>query len=68
MRKSSLPNISDEEREARIVAVRFARASVALEGFDTSDPEELKHDERYISGELTLAEYIDPSCFEPVDE
>ncbi len=49
--------ISDEERRRRREAVSYATASVRLEGFVVSEEEE-RHAERFINGEIDLAEFV----------
>jgi hypothetical protein len=51
------PRITKEERARRIEAVNYARASVELEGFK-SNPDADAHDQRFINGEISLAEYV----------
>ncbi|MDR1451670.1 MAG: antitoxin VbhA family protein [Helicobacteraceae bacterium] len=47
--------ISEQERAKRAKAVRYATASVALEGFKLDENDE--HDLRFVNGEISLAEY-----------
>ncbi|MFG1404233.1 antitoxin VbhA family protein [Xanthobacter sediminis] len=49
--------ISDEERRRRREAVSYATASVRLEGFVMSEEQE-RHAERFINGEIDLAEFV----------
>ncbi|MFG1298006.1 antitoxin VbhA family protein [Xanthobacter sp. V13C-7B] len=49
--------ISEEERRRRQEAVNYATASVRLEGFVMSEEEE-RHAERFINGEIDLAEFV----------
>lgn len=49
--------LSPEERRAREAAVRFANASVGLEGFRVS-PEAEERARRFIDGEMDLAEFL----------
>ncbi|KGF62084.1 antitoxin VbhA family protein [Pseudomonas lutea] len=51
--------ISDEERQRRMEAHAYARASVGLEGFVLSAEDEA-HAERFINGEIDLAEFVRP--------
>jgi Antitoxin VbhA len=53
-------SISTEERSARERAVAYARASVALEGLRPSAADE-ERARRFINGELSVAEYVDPA-------
>ncbi len=55
-----LPKIDDEERQARRQAVEYAQASVALEGFEISEPSK-KLAQRFIDGEIDLDEYLNTS-------
>ncbi|MDR0441345.1 MAG: antitoxin VbhA family protein [Candidatus Accumulibacter sp.] len=52
------PALSATERLARRKAVDFARANVALEGFNVSTPEYEALVERYASGELDMNEFL----------
>jgi hypothetical protein len=52
-----LSSITKEEREERRDAINYARASVELEGFKCT-PESDMHDQRFINGDITLAEYV----------
>lgn len=45
------------ERKRREAAVQFARANVELEGFRVT-PEEEVHCQRFINGEIDLAEFV----------
>ena len=49
--------LSAEERRQREDAVRFANASVGLEGFQVS-PEDHARADRFIAGEIDLAEFL----------
>ena len=49
--------LSAEERRKREDAVRFANASIALEGFKVSAEEQARSD-RFIAGEIDLAEFL----------
>lgn len=49
--------LSAEERRKREDAVRFANASIALEGFKVSAAEQARSD-RFIAGEIDLAEFL----------
>jgi len=49
--------ITDAERARRAAAVHSARASFALEGFKPSAAD-LLHEQRFIDGEIDLAEYV----------
>lgn len=51
--------ITDDEKEKRRQAVDFARASIGLEGF-TITPEHAAQAERYVSGQIELAELLKP--------
>lgn len=51
--------ISDEERQRRKKAADYARASVGLSGFVLSAEDEA-HAERFINGEIDLAEFVTP--------
>lgn len=51
--------ISDEERQRRKEAADYARASVGLSGFVLSAEGEA-HAERFINGEIDLAEFVRP--------
>ncbi|MFP3852340.1 antitoxin VbhA family protein [Pseudomonas sp. W5-01] len=51
--------ISDEERQRRKEAADYARASVGLSGFVLSAENEA-HAERFINGEIDLAEFVRP--------
>ncbi|KTC22074.1 antitoxin VbhA family protein [Pseudomonas viridiflava] len=51
--------ISDEERQRRKEAADYARASVGLSGFVLSAEDEA-HAERFINGEIDLAEFVRP--------
>ena len=49
--------ISLEERERRDKAVRFARASLGLEGFELT-PEDEAQAQRFIQGEIDMADFL----------
>lgn len=49
--------ITDEERDARLEAINYARGSVRFEGFVLS-PEIEEINRRYVDGELTGDEHI----------
>lgn len=51
--------ISDAERDRRVAAVNYARASVGLEGFSLSAADET-HAQRFIDGETSLNEFVRP--------
>lgn len=51
--------ISDVERGQREVAVDYARSSVGLEGFSLGTSDEA-HTQRFINGEINLAEFVQP--------
>jgi hypothetical protein len=51
------PLITDVERTRREEAVKYARASFALEGFKPST-EDLIEEQRFIEGAIDLAEFI----------
>lgn len=51
------PALSAEERRKREDAVRFANASVGLEGFRVT-PEAEARAQRFVSGEIDLAEFL----------
>lgn len=53
--------ISDEERQRRKEAADYARASVGLSGFVLSAEAEA-HAERFINGEIDLAEFVRPGA------
>ena len=50
------------ERRKRLEAVNFARASVGLEGFKSSEESE-QHAARFVAGEITLAEFLSPARY-----
>ncbi|MDR2212066.1 MAG: antitoxin VbhA family protein [Pseudomonadales bacterium] len=54
--RKAAPPISEQERRRREDAVRYAQASVGLEGFVLSDAY-TKEAERFIRGEITLREF-----------
>jgi hypothetical protein len=49
--------LSPEERRKREDAVRFANASMCLSGFTVS-PEAQARSDRFIAGEIDLAEFL----------
>ena len=49
-----------DDKEERLRAVNFARASVGLEGFNLSAVEE-ENAKAYVEGEITLDEFIERS-------
>lgn len=49
--------ISAMERKRRECAVTYARASVALEGFELNE-HDTKHAQRFIDGEIELEEFV----------
>ena len=51
--------ISDAERDRRVAAVNYARASVGLEGFSLSAADE-EHAQRFIDGDIDLEEFVQP--------
>lgn len=51
------PALSTAERRKREDAVRFANASVGLEGFRVT-PEAEARAQRFVSGEIDLAEFL----------
>ena len=51
------PALSDAERGKREDAVRFANASVGLEGFRVT-PEAEARAQRFVNGEIDLAEFL----------
>ncbi|WP_338880032.1 antitoxin VbhA family protein [Achromobacter veterisilvae] len=51
--------ISDAERDRRVAAVSYARASVGLEGFLLSAADEA-HAQRFIDGQIDLNEFVRP--------
>jgi len=53
----AIPVISPDERKRREEAVRYARASVGLEGFIPDQIDEI-HAQRFINGEIDLAEFV----------
>ena len=59
--KKSGAQILPEEQEKRREAVEFGHASVVLEGLKIPDQEK-QHAERFISGEITLEEFITAPC------
>src|SRR5690606_1577917 len=50
---------SDAERDRRVAAVNYARASVGLEGFSLSAADE-EHAQRFIDGDIDLEEFVQP--------
>jgi hypothetical protein len=55
--RSPASGLSPEERRAREAAVRFANASVGLEGFQMSPDAERKA-RLFMDGEIDLAEFL----------
>lgn len=51
------PPIEHHKRQEREEAVNYARASVALEGFQLSPADE-EHAQRFIRGEIDLAQFV----------
>ncbi len=51
--------ISDTERSRRQSAVKYARASVGLEGFSLSEADEA-HAQRFVDGQISLQEFVQP--------
>ena len=51
------PRLTPEERRRREEAVRFANASIGLEGFKVSEAAH-EHANRFIAGEIDLAEFL----------
>ena len=51
------PPLSSAERRQREDAVRFANASIRLEGFKVSAEEQARSD-RFIAGEIDLAQFL----------
>lgn len=51
--------ISGAERDRRIAAVNYARASVCLEGFSLSAADE-EHAQRFINGDIDLEKFVPP--------
>lgn len=51
---------TDAERHKRQEAVNFARANVGLEGFKLSEEAE-QHAARFVTGEIDLAEFVNPA-------
>jgi hypothetical protein len=51
--------ISGAERNRRVAAVNYARASVGLEGFSLSAADE-EHSQRFINGDIDLEEFVQP--------
>lgn len=51
--------ISGAERDRRVAAVNYARASAGLEGFSLSAADE-EHAQRFINGEIDLTEFVQP--------
>lgn len=51
--------ISSAERDRRVAAVSYARASVGLEGYSLSAADE-KHAQRFINGEIDLEDFVQP--------
>jgi len=52
-----MSRLSHEERRKREAAVRFADASIELEGFTLSDEARARAD-RFIAGEIDLGEFL----------
>lgn len=50
-------SISATERARRIAAVKYAQASIGLEGLHLSD-DDGAHARRFVDGDITLAEFI----------
>ena len=53
----AMPRVAPDDRRKREDAVRFANASMFLEGFEVSTAERLRAD-RFIAGEIDLAEFL----------
>ncbi len=51
--------ISGAERDRRVAAVNYARASVGLEGFSLSAADE-EYAPRFINGDIELEEFVRP--------
>ncbi|MCY1207124.1 hypothetical protein D9M72_187120 [compost metagenome] len=51
--------ISEAERDRRVAAVNYARASVGLEGFSLRAADE-EHAQRFINGEIDLTDFVQP--------
>lgn len=51
--------ISGAERARRVAAVKYARASVGLEGFSLNAADE-EHAQRFIDGDIDLEEFVQP--------
>lgn len=51
------PPIDEAERKRREEAVKYAQASVGLEGFTLSQADE-EHARRFIDGEIELSEFV----------
>ncbi|WP_247604694.1 antitoxin VbhA family protein [Alcaligenes faecalis] len=51
--------ITSAERDRRVAAVNYARASVGSEGFSLSAADE-EHAQRFISGDIDLEEFVQP--------
>lgn len=49
--------IPGAERDRRVAAVNYARASVGLEGFSLSAADE-EHAQRFIDGDIELEEFV----------
>ena len=49
--------ISGDERARRVAAINYARASVGLEGFSLSPPDE-EYAQRFIYGDIDLEEFV----------
>ncbi|EMP3151678.1 antitoxin VbhA family protein [Salmonella enterica] len=57
LQRTRAPLISAAERKRREQAVNYGRSSVGLEGFQLSKADE-KHAQRFINGEIELAEFV----------
>ena len=57
MRPLNIINVTDAERQRRLDAVKYARASLGLEGFALSAEEEHRA-QAFVNGMLTMAEFI----------
>ncbi len=51
--------ISGAERDRRVAAVNYARASVGLEGFALSEADE-EYAQRFINGDIDLKDFVQP--------
>lgn len=54
-----IKTISSAERARRVAAVKYARASVGLEGFSLNAADE-EHAQRFIDGDIDLEEFVQP--------